>query len=173
MPQLDASTYSSQVFWLFLSFLILYFVVKIKIIPLFEDLRQKRWDNIQGTKKVAERFIKEGEEINLELKKLLENAKKRSSDMLSESDRKAKLHYSDGRLKFLSSVQERLLKTKSLLKNQESEVEKNIVEGVGPLTVDIVVKSSNNILSTDKVKSYLNNNISSLRKNLKLRSNDV
>jgi len=173
MPQLDASTYSSQVFWLFFSFIILYFVVKVKIIPLFEDLRQKRWNNIQGTKKVAERFIKEGEEINLELKKLLENARKKSSEMISESDRKAKLHYSDGRLKFLSSVQQRLLKTKSLLKNQELEVEKNIVEGVGPLTVDIVVKSSNNILSNDKVKSYLNNNLSSLRKNLKLRSHDV
>jgi len=173
MPQLDASTYSSQVFWLFLSFAILYFLIKVKIIPLFEDLRQKRWDNIQGTKKVAERFMKEGEEINLELKELLSNARKKSSEILSESDRKSKSDYSEGRLKFLSSVQDRLSKTKSLLKTQELEVEKNIVDGIGPLTTDIVVKSSDNILSEDKVKSYLNSNISSLRKNLKLRGHDV
>jgi F0F1-type ATP synthase membrane subunit b/b' len=117
--------------------------------------------------------MKEGEEINLELKELLSNARKKSSEILSESDRKSKSDYSEGRLKFLSSVQDRLSKTKSLLKTQELEVEKNIVDGIGPLTTDIVVKSSDNILSEDKVKSYLNSNISSLRKNLKLRGHDV
>jgi len=173
MPQLDVSTYSSQLFWLFLSFVTLYFVIKTKIIPLFEDLRQKRWDNIHGTQRVAERFMKEGNDVHSESKKMLEIAKKKSNDILVEADREAKSHFSDGRLKFLSSVQDRLLKTKSILKDQELEVEKNIIEGVGPLTVDIVVKSSNNVLSKDKVRNYLNNNVSSIRKTLNLRSNNV
>jgi len=169
MPQLDTSTYFSQLFWLFSSFAILYFVLKLKVIPLFDDLLQKRWDNIEGTKKTAERFVKEGEEINRECDKLLEDARKKSSDILSESESDSKLSFYNGRTKFMDSVQNRLLETKSLLNKQESELEKNILDGVESLTVDIVVKSSGKILSVSKVESYLKDNVSSIRKNFDIR----
>jgi F-type H+-transporting ATPase subunit b len=173
MPQLDASTYSSQLFWLFLSFTFLYFILKLKVIPLFDELRQKRWENIEGTKEVADRFEKEGEEINREWKKLLEDARKKSSEILSKSDNDAKLHYSNGKNEFLNSVQARLSKTKTLLSEQESKVQNNILEGIAPLTVDIVIRSSGNILSKSKVDTYLKDNMSSLKKNLDFRSENV
>jgi F0F1-type ATP synthase membrane subunit b/b' len=140
---------------------------------LFDELRQKRWKNIEGTKEVADRFEKEAEDINKEWKKLLEDAKKRSSEMISKSDQDAKLHYANGRNKYLDSVQGRLLKTKNLLEEQELEVQKNILDGIGPLTVDIVVKSSGNILSKNKVDTYLKDNMSSLKKNLDFRSENA
>jgi F-type H+-transporting ATPase subunit b len=173
MPQLDTSTYSSQIFWLFSSFAFLYFMLKLKIIPLFDDLRQKRWENIEGTKEAADRFEKEGEEINREWKKLLEDARKKSGEILSKSDHDAKSYYANGRNEFLNSMQTRLSKTKSMLAKQESEVEKNILEGIAPLTVDIVVRSSGNILSKNKVDAYLKDNLSSLKKNLDFRSKNV
>lgn len=173
MPQLDTSTYSSQLFWLFLSFSFLYFILKLKVIPLFDNLRQKRWENIEGTKEVADRFEKEAEDINKEWKKLLEDAKKRSGEMLSKSDHDAKSYYTTGRNEFLNSVQTRLSKTKSLLEEQESKVQKNILEGIAPLTVDIVISSSGNILSKNKVDTYLKDNMSSLKKKLDFRSENV
>jgi len=173
MPQLDTSTYSSQLFWLFLSFSFLYFILKLKVIPLFDELRQKRWENIEGTKEVADRFEKEAEDINKEWKKLLEDAKKRSGEMMSKSDHDAKVYYTTGKNEFLNSVQTRLSKTKTLLEEQESKVQKNILEGIAPLTVDIVISSSGNILSKNKVDTYLKDNMSSLKKKLDFRSENV
>jgi F0F1-type ATP synthase membrane subunit b/b' len=103
----------------------------------------------------------------------LEDARKKSGEILSKSDHDAKSYYANGRNEFLNSMQTRLSKTKSMLAKQESEVEKNILEGIAPLTVDIVVRSSGNILSKNKVDAYLKDNLSSLKKNLDFRSKNV
>jgi F-type H+-transporting ATPase subunit b len=170
MPQLDVSTYSSQIFWLSITFSILYFTIKLKIIPLFDNLYKNRWENIDGVKKLSEQYLKEAQGIESERKKLLEDSKKRSFDILSNSDSEAKAHFSAGKTDFLNSVQKRLLETKDRLKDQEYSIEKNILEGVIPLTVDIVVKSSHDILYRDKVESYLKNNIVSIKETLDLRN---
>jgi len=169
MPQLDISTYSSQLFWLFVSFSVIYFTFKVKIIPLFEELFQKRWDNIEGTENVANRFIEEGEEINNSCKKILEDARSKSNDIISEADQKSKSYFSNGKLDFLNSVQSRLIETKSRLNKEELEVENNILDGIASLTIEMVVKSSNNILPKEKVKSYFKENISSMKNTLYLR----
>jgi F-type H+-transporting ATPase subunit b len=170
MPQLDISTYSSQIFWLFFSFLTLYLVFRIKIIPLFEDLFQKRWDNIEGTENIANRFIEEGEEINKGCKKILEDARVKSNEILSKAEQESKSYFFNGKADFLNSVQERLRETKSSLRKEELEVEKNILDSISYLTIEIVLKSSNNILPKGKVESYLKENISSIENILHSRN---
>ena len=49
---------------------------------------------------------------------------------------------------------------------KEREVEKNIIDGVVPLTTDMVVKTSGGTLSRDKVENHLKTNLSSLKKTL-------
>jgi len=169
MPQLDTSTYASQIFWLFVSFTTLYFVVKMKIIPLFEELHQKRWNHTHGTKQTADNFLGEAKQINGDLQKSLEDAKKKSSEILSESDYDSKVNFAKRKSNFLESVHKRLDETKSILQNQEHEVEKNIIDGVLPLTTDMVVKTSGGILSRDKVEDHLRTNFSSLKKTLDLK----
>jgi len=166
MPQLDTSTYASQVFWLFVSFSILFFVVKIKIIPLFEELYKKRWDHTHGAKRKAENFLGEAKQINSDLEKSLDDAKNKSGEILSKSDYDSKASFAKRKSDFLESVHKRLEETKSILEKQEHEVEKNIIDGVVPLTTDMVVKTSGGILSRDKVEKHLKTNFSSLKKTL-------
>jgi len=166
MPQLDTSTYASQVFWLFVSFSILFFVVKIKIIPLFEELYKKRWDHTHGAKQKAEKFLGEAKQINSDLERSLDDAKKKSGEILSKSDYDSKASFAKRKSDFLESVHKRLEETKSILEKQEHEVEKNIIDGVVPLTTDMVVKTSGGILSRDKVEKHLKTNFSSLKKTL-------
>jgi len=166
MPQLDTSNYASQVFWLFISFSILFFVLKMKIIPLFEELYQKRWDHTHGAKKEAESSLSEAKQINVDLENSLNDAKKKSAEILSKSDYDSKVSFAKRKSDFLDSVHKRLDETKSILQKQEYEVEKNIIDGVVPLTTDIVVKTSGGVLSGDKIKNYLKTNFSSLKKTL-------
>jgi len=145
------------------------FVLKLKVIPLFNDLRQKRWDHTQGTKKLADSFLKEADEIDIEWKKLLDDGKKKSNDILSKSDSEAKLIFAEGRSKFLQSVSKRIEETRSKLSDQEYKIKKNIIDGIKPLTVDMVIKTSGGVLSRDRVENHLKNNFSSLKKTLDLR----
>jgi F-type H+-transporting ATPase subunit b len=169
MPQLDTSTYASQVFWLFISFSILFCVLKMKIIPLFEKLYQKRWDHTHGAKQEADKFTNEAKQIDIDLENSLNSAKKRSAEILSKSDYDSKASFAKRKSDFLDSVHKRLDETKSILQKQEHEVEKNIIEGVIPLTTDIVTKTSGGVLSGDKIKNYLKINLSSLKKTLDLK----
>jgi F-type H+-transporting ATPase subunit b len=166
MPQLDTSTYASQVFWLFVSFSVLFAVVKTKIIPLFEELYQKRWDHTHGTKQTADKLLGEAKKINTHLQKSLDDAKKKSSEILSKSEYDSKISFAKRKSVFLESVHKRLDETKSILQGQEKEVEKNIIDGVVPLTTDMVVKTSGGALSRDKVENHLKTNFSSLKKTL-------
>ena len=48
IPQLDVTSYSSQLFWFFLSFGILYFVINKKVLPKVENIIKKRYNITKG-----------------------------------------------------------------------------------------------------------------------------
>ena len=57
MPQLDTSTYISQIFWLLVSFFSLWFVVSWFIVPKIEDILKQRRQKIDD-------FVRKAEKIN-------------------------------------------------------------------------------------------------------------
>ena len=60
MPQLDFTTYSSQIFWFILCFSILYLSTHFIILPRLRSILSKRHDLIENDKNLAE-------EINLQI----------------------------------------------------------------------------------------------------------
>lgn len=49
IPQLDVTSYPSQLFWFFLSFSILYIIINKKILPKVEDIIKKRYNITKGS----------------------------------------------------------------------------------------------------------------------------
>ena len=49
IPQLDVTSYPSQLFWFFLSFSILYFVINKKVLPKVESIIKKRYNIIDSS----------------------------------------------------------------------------------------------------------------------------
>ncbi len=62
MPQLDPSSYASQIFWLILCFSSLYFVVSALITPRLDDIMGKRQSLINGHINRANKFKEQAEE---------------------------------------------------------------------------------------------------------------
>ncbi|KJV69447.1 ATP synthase subunit B family protein [Candidatus Neoehrlichia procyonis] len=58
IPQLDTSTYLSQLFWFIISFTSLYFVVSKLVIPKIEDLIRKRYAITQNSLNNSYNFCK-------------------------------------------------------------------------------------------------------------------
>lgn len=48
MPQLNPESFTSQIFWLFVSFSILFFIVHFFLLPKLKSIREKRDDTINN-----------------------------------------------------------------------------------------------------------------------------
>merc|ERR1712057_70892 len=98
-PQLDVTTYTSQLFWLFICFSVLYLILKHQIIPKLEQIRQNRWNHIEGAQEEA---------------KLLKNNKKSIEEQCEIAIKKAKNFA-------LETIEETTKKSKSQIENQRAE----------------------------------------------------
>lgn len=62
MPQLDPSTFGSQIFWLAVTFGALYFIIAKKVVPAVEGVMTERNNRIQGDLDAAAKLRTEAEE---------------------------------------------------------------------------------------------------------------
>lgn len=104
MPQLDPSTYASQIFWLLVCFFAMMFIMSTFIIPKIAEIRQQRQDKIDGYLLKAE-----------ELKQKTEDAIKRYETALGNASQKAE-----------ASLQNTRDELNTLIGNRQSELEKKL-----------------------------------------------
>lgn len=88
MPQLDTSTFASQLFWLFVSFVAFYVVISCKVVPLFDQLFGERERTSSEDIQEAEVKRNEAEAMRAEYEKALSDARQKASSVIQEASRK-------------------------------------------------------------------------------------
>ena len=78
LPQLDLSTYSSQIFWLLLCFCLLWFMVSVFVTPKIADVVEQR-------KRKINEYIKKADSLNSQAKLALDNY----NETLTQAEKKA------------------------------------------------------------------------------------
>ena len=78
LPQLDLSTYSSQIFWLLLCFCLLWLMVSVFVTPKIADVVEQR-------KRKINEYIKKADSLNLQAKLALDNY----NETLAQAEKKA------------------------------------------------------------------------------------
>ncbi len=78
MPQLDIATFPTQLFWLLVSFVVLYFVMWRIVIPRISSVMEERQSRVDSDLERAESLQKEAEEV-------LESYEKAMADGRSEA----------------------------------------------------------------------------------------
>ena len=63
MPQLDTATFASQLFWLLLSFVVLFWVMWKIVIPRIADVLQDRQERIDDDLEKAEKLRNDSAEV--------------------------------------------------------------------------------------------------------------
>lgn len=89
LPQLEISTYSSQIFWLLITFSILYFSLSRVFLPNIHNLLKKRDEYIEEIKKAT---LREEESIlflDEEYKNLVKEAQEKSAQVIQSANNKA------------------------------------------------------------------------------------
>ncbi len=78
MPQLEITTYPSQIFWLVVSFLTLYLIMSRIIIPRISSVIKNRESQIKNNIHISEQLYKDTEIINNEYEETKKKNRRRS-----------------------------------------------------------------------------------------------
>ena len=75
MPQFDPTTFSTQIFWLILTFLALYLVLSKVVLPRISNVLEQRQEKIEDDLNRAEKLKAEAEEVLADYRKSLDGAR--------------------------------------------------------------------------------------------------
>ncbi len=138
MPQLDPSSYISQIFWLTVTFLSLWFVMSVFIIPKIKNIIDER------EQKIAE-YIGKAESIN----KQANDALKRYEKAVSEAKNRTALQIAENRAEIEKMLQKKQDEADRIFASQIAENEqilKQEREETLKLTEEIAQKIAQTIL---------------------------
>ena len=83
MPQLEITTYPSQIFWLVVSFLTLYLIMSRIIIPRISSVIKNRESQIKNNIHISEQLYKDTEIINDELEKVRKDTETEAKEIIN------------------------------------------------------------------------------------------
>lgn len=85
LPQLDASTFPSQLFWLAVTFVILYLYFSRKALPEISGVIENRRERVQSDLDTAERLRKDAEKAQGDYEALLSGARTEATSLMSKA----------------------------------------------------------------------------------------
>ena len=160
MPQLEITTYPSQIFWLVVSFVILYLIMSRFIIPKISSVIKSRESEIKNNIHISEQMYKDTEIINNEYeetKKNIENEARGIINHLKETTSK-KINNSTELLK--KRLEQKLEKNEQEIINNKKKVLKEIKKISLNLSEEIIRKISNGKSGQkNKLKSIIKKNL--------------
>lgn len=86
LPQLDTSTYTSQIFWLAVAFLLLYAVITTKVLPVISTTQDNRNEHIKNDTDSATKLKYDAEEARKTYERLLEGARAEATRVLTNAN---------------------------------------------------------------------------------------
>lgn len=90
LPQLDFTTYPSQIFWLFIAFIILYFIYSKKTLPEISSTIENRHNQVDGDLETATKLKEEADDVHAAYEEILSKARADSSDIFKKAEEKIK-----------------------------------------------------------------------------------
>ena len=161
MPQLEITTYPSQIFWLVISFLLLYLIMSRIIIPRISSVIKSRETEIKNNIHISEQMYKDTEIINdeyEETKKNIENEARQIINHLKETTNK-KITTKTDLLK--KRLEQKLEKNEQEIIKQK----KKTIKEINKISLNISEEILKKLLNKKKIKR---NTLKSLiNKNLK------
>jgi F-type H+-transporting ATPase subunit b len=116
LPQLDIETYASQIFWLIVTFIVLYFLVAKIAMPRIAEVLEGRQERIEDDLDKAETLKKEAYLVRVEYEKALSSAREQAHEATRRAQEEIAKHGAE--VEALANQ-----KVVNMLKNAEDRIE--------------------------------------------------
>lgn len=148
MPQLDPSTYVSQIFWLLVSFFSLWLVMSWFIVPKIEDVLKQRRQKIDDFVKKAEKINKQALSSLDKYHKALDKAKNSAEAAIAKNRQELDDTIAEKKAEIEEALAKKIADSEHMLAKQKQETLEAIEHISQTLADSIVVK-----LDVKKTKS--------------------
>ncbi len=146
MPQLDVSTYLSQLFWLFVTFGFLYLLAKQVILPRIGQTLENRHRRIAEDLEMAERLRRQAEEALAEHDQLLAESRAQAQEMVRAERERITAELDARRKQLESELAARIAQAERELKQAKeaalAELEGTIDELASEIAARVVGKAT-------------------------------
>ena len=152
MPQLDPTWFASQLFWLFVSFALLYYLLAKVILPPLMDAMERRQNTVDSDISVAQSCKTQAEEARQQYERTLAEARANSQQLIDSVmvEHKAKSEQAARELEKQIAAKIKESERKIVTKKQE------LMDALTPTTAEmtalIVEKLTQRSPANDKVK---------------------
>ncbi len=163
LPQLDFSSYPSQIFWLIVTFTVLYTFFARKTLPEISGVLESRRDHIQNDLDTAEKLREEAEDAHRAYDEALEKARSEASNMFIESDNKIKEETTKKLQVFYERSSVEIKAAEEKIENAKSEA----FEEMSTIAAEIASQAAEKIIGISTDINQAKTVIKSLHKNNK------
>lgn len=136
MPHLEFHTYAGQLFWLAVTFVVLYFTLSRVVLPRISDVLETRGKIIADDLEKAETLKDEAETVSAKQEKLIRETGEKARKMIDESSAKAKAAVDKKRAELTSKLDEKLAKAEKEI----AKIEKESVSVIETISADLSKK---------------------------------
>lgn len=136
LPQLDVSTFSSQIFWLIIAFLLLYALMSKLALPRVSEILELRESDINNNLTRAETLQKEMEEIKASYEDALAEAHAEAQDVMNKIAANTSEKVTEKHTAFSEDARKRLLKSEENINQAKNEVLKSMEDIAADITRD-------------------------------------
>lgn len=155
MPQLDPSTFASQLFWLFATFVPLMIGIHVWVAPNLKRILKKRWDRIEGTLDRAERLTQEAQALRAEAEAALLAAHKDSLQMIRAAQEEIAQDISQKQHAFAAETAERIQEAQDKIQFAKQKALKEAEKVVLETTNAMLMKLLGQEVDTGQVESEI------------------
>ncbi len=158
MPQLDVSTYSSQLFWLFICFSALYVFIARVTVPRIASVLGVRWERIEGTLQRAEETGLQADLVREQFEEILAQARTQANkDVMSslkaitQTSTKRKKEIADNVLSRIKETEDRIDKRKEQAQGELREIAEIVTSSIIEKLVKSKIKPEDLVKAIDDI----------------------
>ena len=156
LPQMDITTFPSQLFWLVITFAILYIFMWRVVIPKLSTTIEERKDKISNDINEAEKFNSEATSILEKYEEQMSSASQNASDIISESKSQMNEYFENLKLENEKKIAEMIRNSQEMIKLREKDSINEVRNATLETVKEITIKYLDKIPNDDQILKKLN-----------------
>lgn len=133
MPQFDLSHFASQIFWLALTFTVLYLVMARLTLPRIREILQERQERVMTDIEKAESIKLQAETAKTDYTSILANARIQAKKVVTDANEEIQKELQERSIKLDETLARQIKEAESLLMKTRAEA----VEKLAPVSVEL------------------------------------
>jgi len=149
MPQLDPEYWTAQIFWLILTFSILYVIILKIFLPRITLSIENRKSKIINDLQEAQKLKENAENKLIEYNNILENSKKEAKKIIEDCKKKINNDIENKKKKFADEIEKELISVEKEIK----DLKKSSIPSINKIAIETSTEIIKQIINTEINKS--------------------